>query len=150
MPAKAKVLFRGTTINFAGGNISKNFNLTCTTTHPAIALLFAMECANDYPDNAVIYIAKMETVGHLKMQPNVLKKIEQEVVLSVSPSEFFHLSEGYIYFRDFQRVLVEMGFEISEIVKTEKLSELCTKVEKITAKEMEMLMEEVKSLIKKI
>ena len=77
MPIQTKYLFRGTTKDFEGGTNSKENKFTCTSRHPIIALFFAMDCARDYPDHAVVYITQFEKVRHLKAEPNVFKKIEQ-------------------------------------------------------------------------
>ena len=147
MPLQRKYLFRGTTIAYEGGTNSREHNFTCTTSHPVIGLLFAKECANRYPDQAVIYIARMDKVEHLIVEANVLKKMEQEYVVGVTPTEFYKYTEGYVRFRDLQKILKEIGMEVTEIVRKDKLSELCKSVKKVKVKEFETLISLVQNII---
>ena len=150
MPTAIKYVFRGTTIGFKGGSNSQKHSIVCTSKHPAKALLFAMECANEHPDDAVVYIAKMEKVGHLKIEGNVIKKKEEEVAFAITPSDFYKLTEGYIHFKDMQKLLKEMGFDVNELVRIEKLTELCNRIKKISAGDLEKLVIRLKKFIKKL
>lgn len=150
MPTAIKYVFRGTTIGFKGGSNSQEHSIVCTSKHPAKALLFAMECANEHPDDAVIYIAKMERIGHLKIEGNVLKKKEEELAFSIAPDDFYKLTEGYIHFRDMQKLLKELDFDIYELVRIDKLTELCSRIKKISTKDLEILMISLEKFIKKV
>ena len=148
MSVKYKYIFRGTTVNFEGGHSSKKYHFTCTSQHPAIALLFAMVCAKEYPETSVIYVAVMEKVRHLITEPNVFKRQEQEVVFQVLPLEFCKLSEGYVHFSEMQQILSKMGYKVDEIMRIDKLSEFCAKVGKMSVKDIEKVVQEIKNMIK--
>jgi len=148
MPVKTEYLFRGTTKGFEGGTNSKENKFTCTSRHPVIALFFAMDCAREYPDDAVVYIAKIEDVQHLKAEPNVFKKIEQEFVVRVAPTEFYKHTVGYIHFKDLQEILKEIGFDVSQIVRKDNLTELCKNVKQLKAKQLETLIKQIQSVMK--
>lgn len=143
-------LFRGTTLGYEGGTNCRTYNYTCTTRHPFIGLLFAMECAMRNPDEAVVYIAKLEKVTHLKAEPNVLKKIEQEFVIGVAPANFYPLTEGYIHYKELQEIFKDMGFEVTQIVRKDNLSELCSKVEQMTHKQFQNLMRQIWKVMKSV
>jgi len=149
MAAKDKYIFRGTTIGFKGGKNCHEHSYTCTSTHPVIALLFAMECANQYSAEAVVYVANIEKVRHLKKEPNVLKKVEKEYVVGVSPTEFIKYTEGYISCKELKEIIEQFGFDVSETVRKEKLTELCKGVRAINSKEIDILIDLIKKVIKK-
>ncbi len=69
-----KYVFRGTTINHEGNRICREFRYTCTSKDPVKATLFAMECARNYPDFAVIYIALTQNLKGLTAHANWNKK----------------------------------------------------------------------------
>jgi len=136
-------LFRGTTIGYEGGTTSQTYSFTCTSVHPIIALYFAMECSTCFPEQAVVYVANFENVKHHEAEANVLKKIEQECVLKVAPADFYPLTEGYIHYRDLQAILKEMGFDVTQVITKQNLTELCSKVPQLSPEEMESIMSRI-------
>lgn len=144
-----KYVFRGSTINFEGGISSKKYGYTCTTKHPVKATLFALECANHYPEQAVIYVAETKNLMHLKRTSNVLKKQEEELAWKILPKDFASLVEGYIHLGDIQKVLKTLGFDTYEIVGLDNLNRLCRETPPMSANKMRKFLQEIQPYLKK-
>lgn len=149
MLSEIKFVFRGTTIGYEGGKHSQTLPVTCTTEHPAKALWFAMQCAAENPEIAVVYIAKMEKLAHLSILANVLKKKEEEVAFEIAPKEFYSLTEGYVHYKDLQKLLSGMGFDVYQLVRIDNLTELCSRTATISDKDLEKLVEDLEKFIKR-
>src|SRR6266571_7005016 len=105
-------VFRGTTINFEGGSSCQKCGYTPTTKHPVKATLFALECAQRYPEKAVIYIFKTERLKNIEPLGNVLKKHEEELAWPILPKDIYKLSEGYVHVINMKQVLNNHGILI--------------------------------------
>jgi hypothetical protein len=97
---KTEYVFRGTTIGYPGNTASQTLPVTCTSSNPVVALLFALECANSFPDDSVIYLGNMATLSSYQSHANVLAFFEREVIFALKPVDFYALSEGYVTFKE--------------------------------------------------
>jgi hypothetical protein len=151
MPKERKIgfVFRGTTKGYLGNEKSKSIPVTCTTSQPAIAILFAMQCANEFPDDAVVYIADFQKIKSQITEPNVLKKDEKEVAFSMQPKEFISQSEGFVSIRDLRKVLEEMNISLPLLVRMDNLTRSCREARRLSSKRIIELVSRLRPLIKK-
>ena len=107
----AKYVFRGSTIGWPGNTASRQMPRTPTTTNPVKALLFAL-CCRDKAAPAVIYIAKIEGLKEIKVDANVLVKVEEEIGFIISPADFILLCDGYLPLSDAITIFGILGITI--------------------------------------
>lgn len=79
-------LYRGTTIGFPGNQCLQRARLTPASSDPLVAVLFGIECSRWGP--AVLLLADAADLALQIATGNVLSELEQEVVVTVSPTEF--------------------------------------------------------------
>ena len=144
-----KYVFRGTTINYEGGSSSQKCEYTCTTKHPVIAALFALLCAQEYPEQSVVYIFKTIKLKSLKPMGNVLKKHEEELAWPVLPKDMLELSEGYVDILDMKKVLNDFQVIVDPIVSVDNLTRLCKEATSMSDTEIETIVKALEALIKK-
>jgi hypothetical protein len=88
---KPEFVFRGTTEGYPGGQNSIEIPYTCTSTHPLKALWFALECFQQNPDTACIYIARTENLKEISSGYNHFHKLESEIGFFIRPASFYPL-----------------------------------------------------------
>jgi len=142
-------LFRGTTIGYLGSENARRVPYSCATTNPLKALLFALKCHRKYTAQAVVYIARIKHLQHLKPIFNCLESIEEEVAFPIPPSEFYIYCDGYIHVADFQMILRNRGVHLPEIVNTTNLSILCEETLVLADEEIINLANEMYQHLKK-
>jgi hypothetical protein len=142
-------LFRGTTIGYPGSESARKVPYSCTTTNPIKALLFALECHRKYATQAVVYIADIKNLRHLKPIFNCLENMEEEVGFPIPPSEFYAYCEGHINIADFQMILRNRKMHPPGIVNTGNLSMLCEETPVLTDEEIVCLVNEMYPHLKK-
>ena len=79
-------LYRGTTSGWPGNECLQGESITCTSTDPIVATLFAIECRSHGP--GVILVAPMRLADQHPGPPNYKSIEECAINLSISPSEF--------------------------------------------------------------
>jgi hypothetical protein len=105
---EAPYLYRGTTEGWPGNNVLQEQQITCTTTDPLVATLFAIECRNH--GRAVILAARRELFGDLIGPPNHFALIESAVNLLISPLDFARRAI-ILEVDEILEVLREIGFD---------------------------------------
>src|SRR5277367_951504 len=83
-------LYRGTTLGWPG-NMLQELRITCTTTDPLVATLFAVECRNH--GRPAILVARSDLFGELNAEENFFSVIECAINVRVSPLEFAAMAE---------------------------------------------------------
>ena len=100
-------LFRGTTRGWPGNDILRSEGITCTTTDPLVATLFAIECRNH--GRAVILAARLDSFSSEERSGanNHFGVQESARNLRVQPSEFerrasvtLEIDQALIYLRE--------------------------------------------------
>src|SRR5437016_3765656 len=81
-----RYLYRGTTEGWRGYPVLPGPAITCTTTDPLVATLFAIECRNH--GHAVILAARADLFGGLIGPANHFDLIESAVNVLMSPLDF--------------------------------------------------------------
>ena len=146
-----KFYFRGTTIGYPGNHHSQNLPVTCTSTNPIIALLFALECSSKNPLQAVVYIAKSEKLVEVITLPqNVLGEYEDEIPFSIKPVDFFSLCEGYVGVEDLKAALLAMGINCYYVVNNANLTMMCGQARRLNPNEILKLWELLLPNLKKM
>lgn len=102
-------LYRGTTVGWPGSRMLQEENITCTTTDPLVATLFAVECRNH--GRAVILVARRELFRELHGAPNYFSVSEAAVNLQIVPVEFAKLAEIALGVERSIEILCEIGFQ---------------------------------------
>jgi hypothetical protein len=100
--------YRGTTVGWAGSITLQEENITCTTTDPLVATLFAIECRNH--GHAVILVARREPFRDLRGAPNYVSVGESAVNLRIVPTEFARMAELELDVGRSIEILREIGF----------------------------------------
>lgn len=141
-------VFRGTTVKFGGSMHSQSLPMTSVSTHPVIALWFAKECMQAYPEKACIYIAETNELLAFKKNENVLAPLEREIAYGLKPADFYKHSLGYISVQVMQEALRKEGIDSSAIARLENLSFLCSETKDISAKKIAKIVTEIKQYLK--
>lgn len=102
-------LYRGTTIGWPGNDMLQEERITCTTTDPLVATLFAIECRNH--GRAVILAARRELFEALPGLSNYFSVSESAVNLPIVPAEFAMRAEVALDVDRSLEILREMGFQ---------------------------------------
>lgn len=109
MNEETSFLYRGTSLGFLGGETSKTQGITCTTTDPFVATLFAIECRN-YGHGVILMAARQRYEGHITSS-NWFALEEAAVNLAIRPSEFEKAVDKILEVDEAIRILGELGFE---------------------------------------
>ncbi len=86
MGGDPEYLYRGTTEGWPGNDCLREEGITCTTTDPLVATLFAVECRNHGP--AIILAAPRAAFERLIGPENFFKDMECAINLRIPPVEF--------------------------------------------------------------
>ena len=105
---ETRYLYRGTTEGWPGYPVRPGEEITCTTTDPLVATLFAIECRNY--GRAVILAARHDMLEHLVAPANVFDIMESAVNLRCSPLEFASRAEFVLDVDESIAVLRVVGF----------------------------------------
>jgi hypothetical protein len=82
-------IYRGTSVGWAGSDAIQQLGVTCTSSDPLVATLFAINCQR-YAEG-VVQVARFEQVNGICANSNVLSHLECEITIAVSPAEFQRL-----------------------------------------------------------
>lgn len=142
-------IFRGTTIDYRGNPAAIVVPYTCTSRHPVKALWFALECVTKNPATAVVYLAETQKLTALETMQNYLEAIEEEEAYRIKPEDFYSLCEGYIHIIDFQKILLNFGFNTYQSVRKDNLTLLCRSTPALNHDEISLIVEEMRKYLKK-
>jgi hypothetical protein len=106
---EARYLYRGTTVGWPGNGVLQEQQITCTTTDPLVATLFAIECRNH--GRPAILAVLSNSFGGLIAPPNHFAVIESAVNLPISPSEFANRAEVILDVDRALEILRSLGFQ---------------------------------------
>ena len=109
-----------------------------------------MECAQRFPNNAVVYIAKTNNLNHLQVTANWNKKHESEYIWNAPPLEFYNLCEGFVRLNNIRRELRKLDHEVSGISSKENLNNLCRDLPAFPAKKLKNLIAALQPFIEKV
>ncbi len=102
-------LYRGTTAGWPGNIVLREKHITCTSTDPLVATLFAIECRNH--GRAVILAAvRRDDFLDLTAPENYFCEIESAVNLYIPPREFAAKAEVIVDVDTALAILSEIGF----------------------------------------
>lgn len=102
-------LYRGTTAGWPGNSVLQEQRITCTSTDPFVATLFAIECRNR--GRAVILVGRRGSFDEVLGPPNYFSVSESAVNVRVSPTEFASRADLALTVDDSLRILGALGFE---------------------------------------
>ena len=105
---ETRYLYRGTTVGWPGDTILQEQRITCTTTDPLVATLFAVEC-RDHGRPAIL-VARRDLFEHLIAEANFFAVIECAVNVRMLPVDFAALAEVVLEVDDSLTILRELGF----------------------------------------
>lgn len=104
----AVYLYRGTTEGWPGNSVLQDEQITCTTTDPLVASLFAIECRNH--GHAVILMARADAFVDRIGPSNHFEVMESAVNVLVPPQDFARKPDGVHEVDEVLTILAEMGF----------------------------------------
>lgn len=102
-------LYRGTTVGWPGNLCLQDERITCCTTDPLVACLFAVECRAK--GKAIIYVSSRDRYSNLIAADNHFSVIECAVNLNLVPSEFIDQSDYRLDVEEVLNILHRLGFE---------------------------------------
>lgn len=102
------ILYRGTKLGWRGNPIAQKARITCTTTDPFVATLFAIECRNH--GAAVVLLASHGPFERLIGPPNWFDLIESSVNVLVTPQEFAESAFMIVELDRSITILEKLGF----------------------------------------
>lgn len=102
-------LYRGTTAGWPGSSTLQAERITCTSTDPVVATLFAVECRNH--GRAIVAAAKRGNFQRPLGPANHFFVLESAVNLYVPPLEFVAKAEIILDVDRALAILSEIGFE---------------------------------------
>lgn len=105
---EARYLYRGTTVGWPGNPTLRDRRISCATTDPLVATLFALECRDH--GVAVILAARKTTMEDRVAPANYFDIIECAVNLQCSPIEFEKNADFVLDVDDALEILRELGF----------------------------------------
>jgi hypothetical protein len=106
---EARYLYRGTTEGWPGNAVLQTRQITCTTTDPFVAALFAIECRNH--GHAVVLAARRDLFKGLIAPRNHFDILEYAVNVRISPLEFARQAVVILDVDEVVEVLREIGFD---------------------------------------
>jgi len=142
-------LFRGTTVGFKGNKAAISIPYTSTSTHPVKALWFGLECLPRNPGNAVIYLANMENLAHLKTMRNCLASVEDELAFGIRPEKFYPFCEGYVHVTEMQEVLRSFGIDGYQIVTRNNITSHCETTQTLSRGTIDLIVAEMRKKLRK-
>ena len=108
MANEVDYVYRGTTRGWPGNPGSQALQMTCTSTDPLVATLFAIQCLRH--GDAVVYLAPRDSLNHLVGPRNHFDEVECAVNYRVSPSEFPRYVALELHPHKSRDILIAMGF----------------------------------------
>ena len=108
MGANPSYLYRGTTARWPGNESLLAAGITCTTTDPLVATLFAIACRNHGP--GVVLLAPKGPLERLIGPSNPFEQIECAVNLEMLPGEFARRAVHRMDVDTSLAILAEPGF----------------------------------------
>jgi hypothetical protein len=102
-------LYRGTTAGWPGNSVLQEEQITCTSTDPLVATLFAIECRNH--GHAIILVIRKELFDNVPGPPNYFSISESAVNLRIEPAEIARRAEVALDVDESLWILRELGFE---------------------------------------
>lgn len=103
-------LFRGTSLDFPGGDALQQLGITSTTTDPLVATLFGMESSN-HGAPGVVHIALRSRLSNWFTDANNYMEMEREVAVKQAPVDFAESAEFTVDVWVARQVLIEIGFQ---------------------------------------
>jgi hypothetical protein len=101
-------LYRGTTAGWPGNSVLQEEQITCTSSDPLVATLFAIECRNH--GHAVILVARRELFATVPGPLNYFSVSESAVNLRITPENFARRAEVVLDVDKSLRILDALGF----------------------------------------
>ena len=101
-------LYRGTTAGWPGNIVLQEEKITCTSTDPLVATLFAIECRNH--GRAIILASRRSLFDGLLAPANHFWEIESAINLKISPVEFSLSAEVSLEVEKALEILRDLGF----------------------------------------
>ena len=108
MDPKGHFLYRGTTPGWRGSEGLWISRMTCTSTDPLVATLFAIGCRNHGPGR--ILLAQREPLEYLVGPSNALGALESAINLRMFPEEFVEMASLVVDVELSIEILGELGF----------------------------------------
>lgn len=108
MGGQTEYYYRGTTRGWPGNPVLQELGITCVTTDPLVAALFAVECRN-HGAAAVILAAKARFAV---AESNLLDLVESAVNLRVAPIDFERSADLLVEVDLALDVLRDLGFTL--------------------------------------
>ena len=101
-------LYRGTTAGWPGNPVLREEKITCTSTDPLVATLFAIECRNH--GRAIIAVGRQDKFAGLVAPTNHFSIVESAVNLYIPPLQFVEKAEITLEVDRALTILNEIGF----------------------------------------
>ncbi len=107
-------LYRGTTRGWPGNPGLQDLQMTCTTTDPLVATLFAIECLGH--GEGIVYLAPRAPLERWAGPPNCFDDLECAVNIKIKPTEFLKHVQFGLHPHRTREILMEMGFVVPYLI----------------------------------
>ena len=104
-----RYLYRGTSPGWPGGSGARSIPMTCTSTDPLVATLFAIRARSRF-GRCVVILGERTAFEDLTGPPNYMDQLESAVNLRVTPMEFERRAARMIGVDGSLEILADLGF----------------------------------------
>ena len=136
-PVKEEInyLFRGTTEGYPGSNATQRLSITPTSSDPAVATIFSIAAAKN--GSGIVQIALPSNLGNVNYTANVLKSIEKEIGVGLSPVEFTSKANLTLTTNEAVDILKGMGIKLPTKINLDEISNTLKSVPKMSEKQID-------------
>ncbi|MBL7706324.1 MAG: RHS repeat-associated core domain-containing protein [Taibaiella sp.] len=141
-----RFLFRGTSKGYPGSPALIELNITPTSLDPAKATVFAT--ASEKYGQGVLHIADIanDLKGVSRVEGNVISKLEAEVPVNISPTEFANKANTTISSAQARTILKDMGINIPSNITNSTISPVLESLPNMTQQQIQTFVNRAKNL----
>lgn len=135
--------FRGTNIDNNGnlfpGNPNTIANGTSSSTDPIVATIFGIQAKTDFGGSGILVIAKSQNLGNTKLvPPNRRVDLEREVIMDITPTNFYDIKDIEISVSDARRFIKEItGFDLDSNISLSTSNQVLNDAPRMTQQQIE-------------
>jgi hypothetical protein len=134
-----KMLFRGTTEGFSGGNNTQLIANTPTTTDPLISTIYARQAQTQHGVRGIVFGAATSTFPQESMEAlqGTLPKRDSEVFVKGTPDQFAQQAQFKITAEQSAKILQDMGIDIPRANATGDINSALDNAPKLTPSQID-------------
>ncbi len=146
----SQVLFRGTTIGYAGNMSLQKLGITPTSLDPVVATIMATE-AEAY-GAGIVYMATEADLQGVKLlaNANVLQELEREVAVELQPLSFAQRASTSITAQQSRQIIKELGISIPSKINKSQISSTIKDLPRLTGDQLKKYVERATEISGKV